>query len=219
MANSVILFYPKRRLLEPDPQNQLQVGTALTTDNVTSVVSLTAIPVGTAASGYILVTDDLGTIRRLHYSSWSGSTFTIDTTDGSEDFATTNASVGSRLWITDLNINNLYQLDITLDTFDMSEDALINETKTMSGRVEKVFYYEKKVYNCSTLPSGLNNEPTTAEMEMFLSSVQAGEVFYQTNLDEDDRNMTVKLQGRGVRQRTAINYVGSFKYSYTIREI
>ena len=80
-------------------KDQLSLNTSLTTDNITSVVVTTAIPTDTPNSGYIRVTDDDGFERRLHYSSWTGSTFTIDTTDGNEDFGTVNATAGNDVYI------------------------------------------------------------------------------------------------------------------------
>lgn len=80
-------------------RNQLSLNTSLTTDNVTSVVVTTSIPSDTPATGYIRVEDDDGFSRRLSYSSWTGSTFTIDSTDGQEDFAATNATSGNNVWI------------------------------------------------------------------------------------------------------------------------
>lgn len=80
-------------------KDQLSLATALVIDNVTSVVVSEAIPSDTPASGYIRVTDDLGFERRLHYSEWDTSTFTIDTTDGNEDFLGDEASIGNDVWI------------------------------------------------------------------------------------------------------------------------
>jgi len=81
--------------------NQLLLNTTLNTDNVTSVVVTTAIPSDTPSSGYIRVKDDDGVYRRLHYSGWTGSTFTIDTTDGNEDFGVgkADASANNEVWI------------------------------------------------------------------------------------------------------------------------
>lgn len=79
--------------------DQLSLNTALTTDNITSVVVTTTIPSDTPSSGYIRVVDDNGFARRLSYSSYTGSTFTIDETGGQEDFATVNASVSNDVYI------------------------------------------------------------------------------------------------------------------------
>lgn len=80
-------------------KDQLSLSTALDANNETSVVVSEAIPSDTPSSGYIRVTDDLGFERRLHYSSWSVSTFTIDTTDGNEDFLANEAAIGNDVYI------------------------------------------------------------------------------------------------------------------------
>jgi hypothetical protein len=79
--------------------DQFTLQTGLTTNNITSVVINTAIPSDTPATGYIRVADNNGVYRRLHYSSRTGSTFTIDTTDGNEDFGTINATAGNNVFI------------------------------------------------------------------------------------------------------------------------
>lgn len=79
--------------------DQLTLNTSLTTDNITSVVVTASIPSDTPATGYIRVQDDSGFYRRLHYSSWTGSTFTVDSTDGQEDFLTVNATNPRNVWI------------------------------------------------------------------------------------------------------------------------
>ena len=79
---------------------QFGLNTALTTDNITSVVIDTAIPADTPTSGTIRVVDNNGRSRKLDYSSYTGSTFTITTTNGEEDFATVNASAANDVYIT-----------------------------------------------------------------------------------------------------------------------
>lgn len=83
---------------------QLVLNTSLTTDNITSVVVTTAIPTDTPSSGFIRVQDDNGFYRKLHYASYTGSTFTVDTTDGQEDFATVNATSGKNVYIAYLDL-------------------------------------------------------------------------------------------------------------------
>lgn len=78
---------------------QFTLNTALTADNITSVVIATAIPTDTPPTGTIRVADNNGLFRRLSYTSYTGSTFTVNTTDGNEDFATVNASSGNKVWI------------------------------------------------------------------------------------------------------------------------
>jgi hypothetical protein len=84
-------------------KGQLLLSTALTAANITAVVvktgAETAIPTDTPASGYIRVVDNNGFERRLHYSSWTGTTFTIDTTDGNEDFDVVGAAIDNQVYI------------------------------------------------------------------------------------------------------------------------
>jgi hypothetical protein len=81
-------------------QLSIAAANALTTDNITSVVVTETIPSDTPSVGTIRVVDDLGFDRRLEYSSYTGSTFTISSVDGQEDFLTTNAAVGNDVYIT-----------------------------------------------------------------------------------------------------------------------
>lgn len=91
--------------------NQMALQTTLSADNITSVVighvngDVTTIPSDTPASGYIRVQDDNGFYRRLHYSSTNGTdTFTIDSTDGQEDFLAVNATAGVNVYISYLDV-------------------------------------------------------------------------------------------------------------------
>ena len=78
---------------------QFTLNTALTTDNITSVQINTTIPTDTPASGTIRVADNNGLYRRLEYSSYTGDTFTISSTDGNEDFLAVNANVANNVFI------------------------------------------------------------------------------------------------------------------------
>ena len=82
-------------------KDQLSLAGDLTTNDITSLEVTEAIPTDTPSSGYIRVTDDDGFERRLHYSSYNGGTkvFTIDTTDGNEDFLSVNATTGNDVYI------------------------------------------------------------------------------------------------------------------------
>lgn len=79
--------------------SQLQLGTALTTDNVTSIVCENNIPSDTPSSGTIRLQDDSGRLRRITYDSFTGATFTTSDTSGEEDFLGDEAAVGSNIWI------------------------------------------------------------------------------------------------------------------------
>lgn len=81
-------------------KSQLVLSGDLTTDNITGVTVSTTIPSDTPSTGTIRVTDDNGYERRLEYSSWSGTVFTISSTDGQEDFATVNATGANDVYIT-----------------------------------------------------------------------------------------------------------------------
>lgn len=67
---------------------------------VTSIVSDTAIPDDTPATGTIRVERTDGTYSRHAYSSWTGSTFTI----GSTDFSTNTAPAGGDIFISYLDL-------------------------------------------------------------------------------------------------------------------
>jgi hypothetical protein len=80
-------------------QDQLSLAVTLNTDNVTSVVVSEVIPSDTPASGTIRVVDDNAFDRRLEYSAFSGSTFTVTSTDGQEDFLAVNATSANDVYI------------------------------------------------------------------------------------------------------------------------
>lgn len=74
-------------------KTQFYLSTSLTTANITSVVikigteGTATIPTDTPATGTIRVTDDNGFERRLKYTSWTGSTFTVNPTTSEADIA------------------------------------------------------------------------------------------------------------------------------------
>lgn len=86
-------------------KSQMSLAAALTTDNITSV-QVVSIPGGTPAAGTIRVVDNNGGDRRLVYTSYTGSTFTIDPTTsdaavaGASDFLTVNASISNGAYVT-----------------------------------------------------------------------------------------------------------------------
>lgn len=85
-------------------KDQLSLSIGLSADNITSVIVVENIPSDTPSDGYIRVTDDLGFERRLHFSSWSGSTFTVDTTDGNEDFNGDIADIGNDVYVAYIDV-------------------------------------------------------------------------------------------------------------------
>lgn len=84
---------------------QLALASPLTTAGVTSVPVTTTIPSDTPSSGTIRVQDDSGRYRRLVYSSYSGSTFTIDSAaSGTEnDFNVVQAAAANNVFISYLD--------------------------------------------------------------------------------------------------------------------
>lgn len=85
---------------DPDiDKAQLSLSGPISDDDRTTIIVQEGIPSDTPSTGYIRVTDDNGVERKLHYTSWVTSTFTIDTTDGNEDFVSVNAANGNDVYI------------------------------------------------------------------------------------------------------------------------
>mgnify|MGYP001060639269 FL=1 len=75
--------------------NQLALNGSLTSATTTSVVVATTIPSDTPASGVIRVANDNGFYVRVPYTSYTGSTFTVTSTD----FSVVNATTGNNVFI------------------------------------------------------------------------------------------------------------------------
>ena len=98
-------------------KGQLSLSGNLTTADVSSITvtdgTETAIPSDTPSTGWIRVTDDDGYERWLPYSSWTGTTFTINTSDpdlgsnndfnGAQGSGTYQATSGNDVYITYLD--------------------------------------------------------------------------------------------------------------------
>jgi hypothetical protein len=80
--------------------NQLSLSGSLTSAAATSIVVSTAIPSGTPATGTIRVQNDAGNYIRCVYTIYTGSTFTINSTD----FSVTNATTGNNVFISYIDI-------------------------------------------------------------------------------------------------------------------
>jgi hypothetical protein len=72
------------------------LSTTLSTGSETSVVVTVAIPADIPQAGTLRIELDSGISRRVAYTSWTGSTFTI----GSTDFSTDNATAGNDVMVT-----------------------------------------------------------------------------------------------------------------------
>lgn len=99
--------------------NQMTLNGALTGAAVTAVVVTGAIPADTPATGKIRITRADGQRTSHAYTSWTGSTFTI----GSTDFSSNNAANGANTFITyideasagtSVNFTTIYDADRTL---------------------------------------------------------------------------------------------------------
>jgi len=73
--------------------DQFSLNTALSSATETSVVINTTIPSDTPATGTIRLQTNSGVYKRLEYTSYSGSTFTITSSDFSSDNASTSNNV------------------------------------------------------------------------------------------------------------------------------
>lgn len=84
-------------------KDQLSLSGNLSAANVSSIVVSEAIPSDTPSTGVVRVTDDDGFERWIPYSSWSGSTFTVNTGHGdigdNNDFDSVGATTGADVWI------------------------------------------------------------------------------------------------------------------------
>ena len=111
-----IIHNEDRVLVGPESGGALQTNqftvatTALTTANITSVEVSASIPLDTPNTGTIRVYDNNGVARRLIYTSYSGSTFTIDPTASEvdvpnvADFDTVNANIGNSVFISYIDL-------------------------------------------------------------------------------------------------------------------
>lgn len=112
--------------------DQLSLNATLNGASVTSVVVSSAIPTDTPASGTIRIQNDSGDYVRVVYTSYTGSTFTVESTD----FSGTNAASGNNVFIsyidavaagTTLSFTSVYLADRTL--FIRARDGGITPTK------------------------------------------------------------------------------------------
>lgn len=143
--------------------NQMAINTSLTTDNITSVVighangDVATIPTDTPSTGTIRVVDDSGFSRQLHYSSWTGSTFTIDTTNGQEDFAAVNATAGNDCWISYIDTVADASSEAFTSVFNTSRDLVV---RVRNGHTEDSYTPIKEFITSAVL--GSNGGSVTA---------------------------------------------------------
>jgi len=222
VSNTTVKFYPKRNLIKPAQENQLKLATALTVNDVTEItVESGTIPLATPTSGFILVQNDFYEWRRISYEDIIGDSFIVNLTesDDDNDFEYATASVGRNVWISDLDIYSEYAIQLTLSQFNQSPSDRTMQSESLSGREVSSLFNAKNTYSCEVKFVGVNDEVSTEEFEMFRSSVMNKEDFIHTNLDEDDREMTVTMANRGSRDRIGNNYINKYNYQYSISEV
>jgi len=112
-----------------------------------------------------------------------------------------------------------YTIELTLTTFDQSDETSTAQIKSKSGILSSSFYYDTSNYACVTATSGINGEPATDVMEMFFASTINAEPFLMTNLDEGSNTMSVQMSSRRSRSRKSAADVGNFNYSFSVREV
>lgn len=112
---------------------QLSLNTTLNTDNITTVVVTASIPTDTPSTGTIRVADDNNIFRRLVYTSYTGSTFTIDTAasevavPGVADFVATSATSGNNVYIS--------YIDVEADAVSESFTSVYSSDRSLFIRV------------------------------------------------------------------------------------
>lgn len=115
--------------------------------------------------------------------------------------------------------DELYNINLTLTSFDQSNETSTSQIKSKSGVLSSSFYYDTPNYSCTTAVSEENEEPSTALYEMFFASTMNAEPFYMLNLDESDSEIYVQMSSRRSRSRRADVDVGKFTYSFSVREV
>ena len=104
-------------------KNQLSLNTTLSGATETAVVTTTAIPSDTPSTGTIRIELDSGIYKYQEYTSWTGSTFTIASTDFTGDSAT----AGNNVWIS--------YIDTLADDTSEAFTVVYNTSRTLWIRV------------------------------------------------------------------------------------
>ena len=124
--------------------NQFLLQTSLTGATVTSVVVTTAIPVDTPSIGTLRIELDTGYYRKVPYTSWTGSTFTIPSTSFADP---SDATAGANVMIS--------YIDKTADAASVSFETIYNADRSLFVRVRDGGASPIKTFSTSaTLGSG-----------------------------------------------------------------
>lgn len=120
-------------------KTQFTLGTSLIADNITAVVIDQTIPSDTPAAGTIRVTDNKGVDRRLEYSGWTGSTFTISSTDGQEDFFSDEATAANAVYISYIDIEAVGTTVAFTSVYNVNRPLFVRAREGTSGTPIKTF--------------------------------------------------------------------------------
>lgn len=117
----------------------------------------------------------------------------------------------------------LYELNITLLRFAKTVDVSSRELTTLAGR------YSRKTYGAFAsrqveIAEGeyfddLGDRVGEDAINMFFQSVRSGEVFYITDIDNNDSILEVQLTGRWSSNRVTPADVAKFRHTFTVREV
>ncbi len=126
--------------------DQLSLSTTLSGASETSVVVTTTIPSDTPTTGTIRIENDEGRYRRVPYTSYTGSTFTIASTDFSGSGDSDSATSGNNVFIS--------YIDLETATTSESFTSVYNADRTLFIRVRNATAQIKTFESTGTLGSG-----------------------------------------------------------------
>lgn len=117
----------------------------------------------------------------------------------------------------------LYELNVTLLRFAPTVDVNSRELTTLAGRYSRKTYFTANNYQIEIAEGeyfdDLGDQVGEDAINMFLQSVRSGEVFYITNIDDNDSILDVQLTGRWSKNRVSAADVAKFRYTFTVREV
>lgn len=114
---------------------QLTLNGALTGAAVTSVVVNGSIPTDTPNTGTIRIKRASGEFTRHSYTAWSGSTFTI----GSTDFSSNNAANGNQVWISYIDKTATATTESFTAVYTTARDMFVRVRNGATGYAIKTF--------------------------------------------------------------------------------
>lgn len=99
--------------------------------------------------------------------------------------------------------------------YDRSMRSNIRTSTAIDGTQQHVTHFINDMYQINTMPIEAADRP---KFDEFMYSVRGGESFDLTNVDEDDRVMTCKMQGNFSRSRVTSGVLDLFTYSFSVQD-